>query len=100
LGSPLDSVNSGHCIEVPVATQQGQAVLAAERRDPGIIGWNRLSCPAKLKADSRVIVSRTVGNFKNSASANKSFEPTKVTSPVARRSDTVAELSQDDNGYT
>ena len=41
--SPSDPLIPRHPIKVPVAAQQRERVLPAERCDPDVVGWNRFA---------------------------------------------------------
>ena len=67
LSSPIESLDSRHHIEVPVSAQKGKPMLLAERRNPQVIGRNRLSSLSQLNVDRRIVMSSLFGDVQHLA---------------------------------
>jgi hypothetical protein len=76
LSSPIESMDSRHHIEVPASTQKRKPMLPAERRNPQVIGGNRLSGLSQLSIDSRVVMSSLPGDIQHLAVLDQAVQPT------------------------
>jgi hypothetical protein len=54
---PIDPLNSWRGIEMSASAQDGEVMLAAECRNPQVVGRNGLAHPLQLQADGGVVVS-------------------------------------------
>ena len=54
VGSPIESLQTFDQVEVAIVAQDGHGVLATERRNPCVVGWNRSAGLFQLDAQLRV----------------------------------------------
>ena len=71
--SPTEPLDSRHHIEVPVLAQEWKTMLAAERGNPEVIGWNRLSGLSQLDVDGCIVVCSLHGDIQHCAIGDQSF---------------------------
>jgi len=60
--SPIDALESGDEIEVPVSAQERKRILTAERGNPRIIGGNGLAFPFQSHANALILKSSFHGH--------------------------------------
>src|SRR3989454_12210018 len=53
-GSPIEPLQTFNQVEVAIAAQDGHSVLATERRNPCVVGWNRSASLFQLDTQLRV----------------------------------------------
>jgi hypothetical protein len=96
LQSPIDAAESRDEIEVPVSAQHWKRVLAAESRNPNVMGRNRGSGSFEFTANDS-IRGRCLLIYVQHPELRKVFDkPVFVASPLARLLDTISVFAQDD----
>jgi len=71
--SPTEPLDSRHHIEVPVLAQEWKTMLATERGNPEVIGWNRLSGLSQLDVDGCIVVCSLHVDIQHCAIGDQSF---------------------------
>jgi hypothetical protein len=72
-------------------------MLPAERRNPQIIGWNRLSSVSQFNVDGRIVLRGFLGNLQHSAVRDESLQPAPVARPMTGLGDPKAIFPYDNN---
>ena len=70
-------------------------MLPAERRNPEVIGRNRLSGLSQLNIDSRIVMGSLLGDIQHGAVGDQAVQPASIPSSVPRLGDSVAKFSND-----
>jgi hypothetical protein len=65
--SPIEPLDSGHHIEVPVLAQKWKAMLPTKGRNPEVIGWNRLPGLPQLNVNSCIVMRSLLGDIQHCA---------------------------------
>ncbi len=82
--SECDSFDAFDHVEVCVVARHREVVLADERGDPRIAGWNRLARPPQLPTNVGVEVGRRVRDARDLGHWQIPAKPVLVTAAVAR----------------
>jgi len=96
--SPPDALGSFDQIEMAIATQQRESVLAAECGDPEIISRDRRLAAPQLQIDFGVVVGGRFVHIQDEAVLEQALEPAFVREPVARLRNPVTIFAQHDHG--
>ena len=84
IGSPAKPIESLDQIEVLVSAQNGQGVLAAERRNPRVIGGDRGTGRFELDAQLRIPNGGFVIDLEHARDGDELLQPALVLTPVSR----------------
>jgi hypothetical protein len=86
-----------HQVEVLVLAEDGKRMLAAQRRDPGVIGWNRGTRNLQLTLEFGVSHRSFGADIEHPAGRQELGEPSLVVRFAARLHEAEAVLSHDDS---
>jgi hypothetical protein len=95
---PIDALNARDKIKVMIAAQEGEGMLAAERRDPQIVGGNGPTLLLEFKPNHRIGVGGLVVDVEHTDGRNPFPEPVFVTCPVPGLGDPKTVFTQDNHG--
>ena len=76
--------DSRYHIEVPVPAQKRKVMLSTERRNPEIIGWNRLSSLSQINVNCCIVMRSLLGDVQHHAVENQTVQPASIPSFVPR----------------
>jgi hypothetical protein len=76
--------DSSHHIEVPVPAQKWKVMMPTERRNPEIIGWNRLSRLSEFNVDSCIVMRGLHGDVQHRAVDDQTVQPASIPNFVPR----------------
>ena len=97
LQSPIDAAETGDEIEVPVSAQHRKRVLAAESRDPNVIGRNRGSGSFEFTANGGIGGRCLLIHVQHPEFWKVFDKPVFVALPLARLLDTISIFAQNDD---
>src|SRR5580698_8970211 len=91
---PVNALRSCHQIEMPVAAEQWERVLAAEGGDPEIVGGDGFAHALQFEDNLSVMLCGGFIDVEHQAVAEQGGQPSFVTGSSSRLRDAVAILAQ------